>query len=181
MMVYNTQNRWVIRFCPSSAILETRKYSVSKTESVSIFRWGGRKHLLSSFYGQWLRLTLSKGSNWVEVSLPFTWGRKRIQFPKRFLSSLENIGRWTKSEKPVLCDNQSEQGDRHHGSLALGTKGNSTPIIVLNCRNKRVKMEGRIYHWKVQSDRKALPQYVSGGWPARQIWEQKVLKCSFSK
>jgi hypothetical protein len=31
----------------------------------------------------WLRLALSKGSNWVGVFSPtFTWGRRQIQFPK---------------------------------------------------------------------------------------------------
>jgi hypothetical protein len=44
--VYETQNCWVVRLCPSSGVLETRKHS------------------------QWLRLTLSTGSNWVRIFPP---------------------------------------------------------------------------------------------------------------
>jgi S-adenosylmethionine hydrolase len=37
-MVYNTQNYWIFGLSPSSGVLETRKHSVSETESVSILR-----------------------------------------------------------------------------------------------------------------------------------------------
>jgi hypothetical protein len=42
--VYNAQNYWVSRFCPSSGILNTRGHSVSEAESVSILK--GWNHLL---------------------------------------------------------------------------------------------------------------------------------------
>jgi hypothetical protein len=31
MMVYNTQNYWVLGLCPSSSILETRKHNIPET------------------------------------------------------------------------------------------------------------------------------------------------------
>jgi hypothetical protein len=87
-----TQNYWVFGLFQSSGILVNRKYDVSETGSVSVLRWRGRKHLLSwvtwkeliSITGQqwlnscvnltegvqWLRLALSKGSNWVGVFSP---------------------------------------------------------------------------------------------------------------
>jgi hypothetical protein len=40
------QNYWVFGLRPASGILETRKHNVSETGSVSILRWGGRRHLL---------------------------------------------------------------------------------------------------------------------------------------
>jgi hypothetical protein len=42
MLAYNTQNYWVSGLCPSSRIVNTRKYNVSKTESVSILPGEGR-------------------------------------------------------------------------------------------------------------------------------------------
>jgi hypothetical protein len=42
-IVYNTQNDWVLKICPSSSILETRKHNVSETGSVSILRRGARQ------------------------------------------------------------------------------------------------------------------------------------------
>jgi hypothetical protein len=58
--------------------------------------------VVSEGRGQWLRLALSKGPNWVGVFFPpfFTWGRKQIQFPKRRVSS--NTGRWIKSRNPEI-------------------------------------------------------------------------------
>jgi hypothetical protein len=35
MRVFNTQNHWVFRLCPSSGILKIRKYYFSETGSVS--------------------------------------------------------------------------------------------------------------------------------------------------
>jgi hypothetical protein len=42
-MVFSTQNYWVFGLYPSSGILETRKYDVSETGSVSVLRWRGEK------------------------------------------------------------------------------------------------------------------------------------------
>jgi hypothetical protein len=39
MMVYSTQNYWVLGLRLSSSILETRKRNVSETGSVSILEW----------------------------------------------------------------------------------------------------------------------------------------------
>jgi hypothetical protein len=45
-MVYNTQN-YCFGLCPLSGILKnTKEYYVSETESVSVFRWRGGRHLL---------------------------------------------------------------------------------------------------------------------------------------
>jgi hypothetical protein len=49
---------------------------------------------------QWLRLDLSNGPNRVGVS-PLTWGRKRIQFPKRCVFP-QHTGRSTKSKNPII-------------------------------------------------------------------------------
>jgi hypothetical protein len=46
-MVYNSQNYWIFGLCPSSGILEAKKLNVSGTESISVLRWGGARHLLS--------------------------------------------------------------------------------------------------------------------------------------
>jgi hypothetical protein len=35
---FEVQNYWVLGFCPSSGILETRKHNVSETGSVSVLR-----------------------------------------------------------------------------------------------------------------------------------------------
>jgi hypothetical protein len=45
--IHPTQNYWVFGLCPSSSILETRKYSILETGSVSILRWGKTPSLLS--------------------------------------------------------------------------------------------------------------------------------------
>jgi hypothetical protein len=37
-MIYDTQNDWTCRICPSSGILKTRKHIVSKSGSVSELR-----------------------------------------------------------------------------------------------------------------------------------------------
>jgi hypothetical protein len=44
-MVYNIQNYWVFGLCPSSGILETSKHNASETESVSVLRREGGRHL----------------------------------------------------------------------------------------------------------------------------------------
>jgi hypothetical protein len=36
------QSYWVLGLCPSSSILETRKYNISETGSVFVLRWGGK-------------------------------------------------------------------------------------------------------------------------------------------
>jgi hypothetical protein len=60
----------------------TKKKKVPETGSISILRFGGR-HLFSwVLWKELSSITLSKGPNWVGVSL-HTWGRKEIQFPKR--------------------------------------------------------------------------------------------------
>jgi hypothetical protein len=41
-MVYNTQSYWVFGLCPSSNILNTRKYEVSETVSVLVLRRRGQ-------------------------------------------------------------------------------------------------------------------------------------------
>jgi hypothetical protein len=40
-MVYNTQNCWIFRLCPSSGILKTREDNVSKTGPIFVPRWVG--------------------------------------------------------------------------------------------------------------------------------------------
>jgi hypothetical protein len=42
MMVYNTQNYWVLGLCLLSGFLDARKHIVSEIGSVSIVNWGGR-------------------------------------------------------------------------------------------------------------------------------------------
>jgi hypothetical protein len=39
----NTQHYWVFGLCPSSGILETRKYNDSETWSVFFLKWGVAK------------------------------------------------------------------------------------------------------------------------------------------
>jgi hypothetical protein len=72
--------------CSSSGIPLNRKHSVSETGSVSVLRWGDgdtysvgsiRKSRPQSMV-QW---ALSKGHHKVKCLYPFSWGRKRIQFP----------------------------------------------------------------------------------------------------
>jgi hypothetical protein len=78
MMVYNTQNYWVLRLCPSSGILETRKHNVAETGRVSILRWGGRHISVGSVFpssgggGRHISVgsALSKWPNRVGVILP---------------------------------------------------------------------------------------------------------------
>jgi hypothetical protein len=70
-MVYNIRHYWDFVLCPSSGILKN-----------------------------WSRLSPSNGPNKVGASHPFTWERKQIQFPKRFV--LYNTGRWTKSINSVI-------------------------------------------------------------------------------
>jgi hypothetical protein len=52
---HNTQNTiqkcWVFGLFPSTGILGTRKHDVSETESVSVLRCGGGRHLLSLVTG----------------------------------------------------------------------------------------------------------------------------------
>jgi hypothetical protein len=60
---------WTLSIVQYSKILKIREHNVSETSPV-----------------QWLRLALSKGPNWLGTNpSPLTWGRKQIQFPKRYV------------------------------------------------------------------------------------------------
>jgi hypothetical protein len=91
-------------FWTFSIVLYSKKHDVSETWSVSVlrWRWGRRPTQLGPLERErereWLRLTLSKGPNWVGVFSPtFTWGRKQIKFPKRRV--FWSTGRWKMSKK----------------------------------------------------------------------------------
>jgi hypothetical protein len=91
-MVYDIQDYWVFGLCPSSGILRNR--TTQRFGNWICFRPQVRGQETSTHLGplervQWLRLALSNGANWVGVSCPHTWGRKHIQFPKRYLLFLE--------------------------------------------------------------------------------------------
>jgi hypothetical protein len=73
-MVYKTQNYWIFGLCSLSGILN----NVSEDWSVSILRWEGE----TLYWIQWLRLTLSKGSNRVCIS---------FHLSKQVRSSFRNV------------------------------------------------------------------------------------------
>jgi hypothetical protein len=76
-MIHNIQNYWVSGLCPSSGILNTKNHNVSGTGSVSVIR-----------------------------CFPlFTWERKLIQFPKRWVffylefRTMDKVKKASNSEK----------------------------------------------------------------------------------
>jgi hypothetical protein len=85
------QNHWICGHCPSSGVINIRKYNVSETGSVSVFRWGEEDtNSVGSLRNSWpqsldprlvsLRDQLSR------YFPPLTWIKNYIQFPKRWVS-----------------------------------------------------------------------------------------------
>jgi hypothetical protein len=83
----------------------------------------------------------SKGPNWVGVffPLPFTWGRKQIQFPKPCVSTPRNIGRWGKSKNPIfLCTerfpnvllNPKDHNSVHKNQLLVPILSHINPVHI---------------------------------------------------
>jgi hypothetical protein len=61
-------------------------------------------NMTSTSVAKWLRLTLSKEPNWVDVCLPSHEARNRSSFRNVVLSSISNSGRWTKSSNPMILN-----------------------------------------------------------------------------
>jgi hypothetical protein len=95
MMEYNTQNHWDFGLCPSSGILKHRKYYVTKTWSLSVFRWGEGVHLLTllGFLERTIEVSLCKGSSKEYDSFPSSERKKQVQCPNEH---------WTKSKNLVI-------------------------------------------------------------------------------
>jgi hypothetical protein len=73
-----------------------QEHDVSETWSVSVFRWRGEK--TPTQLGLLETANLNAGQ-----SLPFSWGQKQVQFPKRRVSTLLNTGRWKSPKIQQLC------------------------------------------------------------------------------
>jgi hypothetical protein len=113
MMVYNTQNHWVCKLCPSSEIVNTRKHNVSETESFSVLRWGeGDTYSVGSLrksQPQLLDLVLSNHwiecSNRVVVPLPSPEDGNRSSSQNICFLVIQNSGTMDKVHKPTISKN----------------------------------------------------------------------------
>jgi hypothetical protein len=96
-----TRDYWVFGLCPSSGILKnTKEHNVSETESLSVLRWGGGRHLLCCY--QWLGLVLYNGPNRVGVSHPSPENGNRSGFRKVFFKTPDD-GQSPETELALSC------------------------------------------------------------------------------
>jgi hypothetical protein len=86
----------ILYFCPSSGILETRKYDFSETGTLSVLGWGrGRPEIeVTSFSGIQQNRRISSSPE----------DGNRSSFRNVVLSSLWNIGRWTVTNIPMILN-----------------------------------------------------------------------------